>query len=268
MDIASHRAPCGANCTHTVQTTYSPTLEAALIVANYLRIVIMKLFNEFLEISSIHGLYHIYSNTHFARVFWVCTVIIGFSFAAAIINLSFVSWNKSPISTLIETKPIEELKFPNVTVCPPQDTYTTLNYDLQKLEGIEMDDATRNELYDLLFRLYHELHVNDTMENLEFLIEENRFQNWYKGITKVTVPPPMNLMESWNETQFNINTSFSSGSIQTIGFRQPFEAANFVHNLNLNIKIVFEYNLDANGITVISSKQSAKLIKLEYLTFI
>ena len=166
-----------------------------------------------------------------------------------------MSWNKSPISTLIETKPIEELKFPKVMVCPPQDTYTTLNYDLQKLDGVEMDDAARKELFNLVFMLYHEFHVNDTIESLDFLIEENRFQNWYKGITKVTVPPPMNLMKSWNETQFNINTSFSSGSIQTIGFRQPFEATNFVHNLNLSIKIVFEYNLDAKNRESISSRR-------------
>ena len=204
----------------------------------------MKLLKEFLETSSIHGLLHISSNTSFAKVFWVITVIIGFSLATVIINESFVSWNNSPISTLIETKPIEELKFPNVTVCPPQDTYTTLNYDLQKLEGIEMDNATRNELFDLAFRLYHEYHVNETMESLEFIIEENRFQNWYLGLTNVTVPPPMKLIRSANKTQFNITTSSLPGSVQTIGFGQPFEEANFVPNLDLNVKIGFDYNLD------------------------
>ena len=172
------------------------------------------------------------------------TVIIGFSLATIIINESFVSWNNSPISTLIETKPIEELKFPNVTVCPPQDTYTTLNYDLQKLEGIEMDEATRNELFDLVFRQYHEYHVNETMESLEFIIEENRFQNWYLGLTNVTVPPPMKLIKSGNKTQFNITTLSLSGSVQTIGFGQPFKEANFVPNLDLNVKIGFHYNLD------------------------
>ena len=201
----------------------------------------MKLVKEFLETSSIHGLLHISSNTHFARVFWVFTVITGFSIATYIINESFVSWNNSPISTLIETKPIEELKFPNVTVCPPKETYTTLNYDLQKLEGTEIDDATRNELFDLVFRLYHELHVNDTMESLEFLIEENRFQNWYLGLTDVTAPPPMKLIKSGNKTQFNITTSSLRGSVQTIGFGESFEEANFVPNIDLSIKIGFEY---------------------------
>ena len=50
--------------------------------------------------------------------------------------------------TTIETLPISELKFPKVTVCPPKNTFTDLNYDLAMTENFTMTPAKRQELYD------------------------------------------------------------------------------------------------------------------------
>ena len=84
----------------------------------------------FLESSTIHGLFHISSTQKYARFLWILIVIAGFTGSSIIIYSSFESWNEGPIKTTIETLPITEIIFPKVTVCPPKNTYTELNYDL------------------------------------------------------------------------------------------------------------------------------------------
>ena len=85
----------------------------------------------FLESSTIHGLVYIATTKKsLAKIFWILVVIGGFTGAGVMIYNSFQSWNDSPIKTTIETLPITEITFPKVTVCPPKNTYTDLNYDL------------------------------------------------------------------------------------------------------------------------------------------
>ena len=90
----------------------------------------MEYFKEFLDSSTIHGLSHIPKTRKFSRVLWTCTVIAGFIFAGYLINESFNSWAENPVKTVTETLPINMMQFPKVTVCPPKNTKTNLNYDL------------------------------------------------------------------------------------------------------------------------------------------
>ena len=86
----------------------------------------------FLETSSIHGLAYISSTRRLVKLFWAVVVILGFTGAGAIIYQSFQSWSEGPVKTTIETLPITDITFPKVTVCPPKNTYTDLNYDLNE----------------------------------------------------------------------------------------------------------------------------------------
>ena len=83
----------------------------------------------FLESSSISGLNHISTTKKCARVFWVLVVITAFFLSGVLIFESFDSWSNSPVRTTIETLDIREIQFPKVTVCPPKNTLTDLNYD-------------------------------------------------------------------------------------------------------------------------------------------
>ena len=100
----------------------------------------------FLESSTIHGLNFISTTRRYVRVFWILVVLAGFSSAAYLINTSFQSWADSPIKTTVETWPIKEIKFPKVTVCPPRNTYTDLNYDLMLAENMTLTEDMRDEL--------------------------------------------------------------------------------------------------------------------------
>ena len=103
----------------------------------------------FLESSTIHGLVYISTESKFARIFWILVVATGFTIATLLIDQSFTNWSDSPIKTTIETRPISEITFPKVTVCPPKNTFTDLNYDLMMLENMTMTNETRQEYLEI-----------------------------------------------------------------------------------------------------------------------
>ena len=149
----------------------------------------MNGLGSFLESSTIHGLSYIAtSNRTLIRLFWVLTVIGGFTGAGVIIYQSFQAWDESPITTTIETRPISEITFPKVTVCPPKNTYTDFNYDLMMTKDITLDNDTRNELINYAVGLLYDKLHKDIMTNLSMLHEENRYYNWYRGYTQLDLP--------------------------------------------------------------------------------
>ena len=107
----------------------------------------MEEVKTFLESSTIHGLTYISTSKKIlVKICWVFVVIGGFTGAGVMINNSFKSWSESPVKTTIETLPITDLTLPNITVCPPKNTYTNLNYDLMMTKNITLDEDTRNDL--------------------------------------------------------------------------------------------------------------------------
>ena len=95
----------------------------------------MESIRNFLESSTIHGLSYISTTRKYVRVFWILVVIGGFSGAGVLIFTAFQSWADSPVKTTIETHPISEITFPKVTVCPPKNTFTNLNYRVSHIIG-------------------------------------------------------------------------------------------------------------------------------------
>ena len=106
----------------------------------------MEQIRTFLDSSTIHGLTYISTTRKYARVFWILVVLTGFSAASYMIHSSFQSWDESPIKTTVETLPIDEIKFPKVTVCPPKHTFTDLNYDLMIVENKTMTKEMQDDL--------------------------------------------------------------------------------------------------------------------------
>ena len=184
-------------------------------------------FRTFLEASSIHGLTYISTTRSLFRIFWTLVVITGFTGAGFLIYESFQSWEESPVSTTVETLPITELTFPKVTVCPPKNTYTNLNYDLMMAENITLDNDTRKEyanyVLDLLQDHFHEKY----MDNFTQLEEENRYFNWYHGFTEVNLPITFPYAFQYREDlKFIVRTWTPNGCISTKHFGQKFDLDN------------------------------------------
>ena len=99
----------------------------------------------FLESSTIHGLTYISTTRRYARLLWILVVITGFVGASLLIKASFDSWSESPVKTNMETLPISEIKLPKVTVCPPKNTFTDLNYDLMMTKNMTLTDEGENK---------------------------------------------------------------------------------------------------------------------------
>ena len=136
----------------------------------------------FLESSSIHGLVYWSTTRRLSRIFWIFVVVIGFSLACYMIHLSFQEWSDNPVKTTIETLPISIVKLPKISVCPPWDTYTNLNFDMIKLGnsyGLPDDwdhflSSFWKEFQNLDF-LQHKQKLKNSFE------EENQYRNWYTG---------------------------------------------------------------------------------------
>ena len=107
-----------------------------------------SLICNFLENSTIHGLVHISSSkSQTIRAAWMAIVVACFAIAISMITNSYQEWQDSPVSTTITTHPITELKFPEVTVCPPRGTNTAVN---QVLEKVRNANFTVRERYQLI----------------------------------------------------------------------------------------------------------------------
>ena len=165
---------------------------------------------------------------------------------------SFQSWADNPVRTTTRTLPMSEIKFPKVTVCPPKNTFTDLNYDLIIAENVSLADKTKNELYENITELIDE---NVYMDLLDKVQEEDRFYNWYFGLTFIAGGPRYMEIGEYDYQCF-IVTSAPSGVIATQYFGEDF-------NPNL-IDKSYNYYVDLHPARNISLNENVTLhVKIE-----
>ena len=220
----------------------------------------MEGVKNFLDSSTIHGLSYISSTRKYIRLFWIFVVIAGFLTAGYLIQQSFQYWAESPVKTTVETLPISEITFPKLTVCPPRNTFTDLNYDLMLIENVSLVDPittldknitveyeydyflgmnvpingfvvmkTKNEE---MFEFASKVIIDHLyMDDLMWLREENRFYNWYHGYTRISFPENQDY-----SIKYTIDTTATSGVITTQNFGEEFDS-----NLFANSVTKYEY---------------------------
>ena len=188
----------------------------------------MNTLGSFLESSSIHGLSYISTSKKFFKLFWICIVFTGFSTAGLLINQAFQSWADSPVSTAIETRPISELTFPKVTVCPPINTFTDLNYEFMMAENITIDEEDRKKLLYFAMDLLQDQLYEEFMFNLSIVHEDNRYYNWYNGYTDIVLPFTSDRTAYF---EYTIRTFANSGMVLTDSFGEPLNASKVTSNL-------------------------------------
>ena len=174
---------------------------------------------EFLQSSTIHGLSYLTGNRGLVRLFWICVVIAGFTGSFILIQKSFSSWADSPISTTIETLPIREIDFPNVTVCPPRNSFTSLNPDLLISRNITFDQEKRKELSDYVpYAAYDLTYKANGGEYEEFLEGERKYSDWYRGISGFELTKTR-----FSSTKYyDFHTAAPNGSFSTPYFGEPY----------------------------------------------
>ena len=136
-----------------------------------------------------------------------------------------------------------------MTVCPPEDTSTNLNYDLVNAEDDILDKDVRDELAKTAADWLEDVHFRDVMDDLDSLKEENKFKNWYLGYTKVELPYKRHPIGNRNifEYLYTIRTTAVSGLIKTPFFGQNFTEDNFMKNLDVNLYVRLNENFTNIG---------------------
>ena len=196
----------------------------------------MQEFTNYLESSTVHGLVYISQTKKLIRLFWIAVILFGFTAAAMLILESFQSWAESPVKTTIETMPITKLTFPKVTVCPPKNTYTDLNYDLMMLENMDLHNNTRKIMSDYAIELLHENLYNAILNNMNKLEDDDRYYNWYHGLTDIEIPAPEDTF-TYRNLVYRLTTQAASGSISTQHFGEIFDANKIDPDIQFHISM-------------------------------
>ena len=204
---------------------------------------IMEHFNTFLNSSTIHGLHFISKTKKFGKLFWIIVVISGFTAASVLIYESFHNWDLSPVSTTLETVPISEIPFPNVTVCPPKKSGLGLNYDIVQAEKVQIKNETRNELFQIAIEVIGDAEHVEIMSNLSKVKEQNKYLNWYLGFTKIQYPT----YNQYNNPKvtYNVETSATDGNLTSQYFGTKFDS-NEIESLEIKIKIYVPDSMKGN----------------------
>ena len=190
----------------------------------------------FIESSTIHGLIYISTTQKYARLFWILVVISGFVGATLLIKESFDSWSESPIKTTIETLPIADMKLPKVTICPPKNTFTDLNYDLMMTENVTLTKEMRDEMFKYALEVINEDSFSEN--NWSKLHEGDRFFNWYHGYTNIQSP----YYEEYFGLNIEIETSAISGVLTTQYYGEQFRPELLERKLKFMVSINYPTN--------------------------
>ena len=205
----------------------------------------MEVVRLFLESSTIHGLAYVSKTSKYAKLFWILVVIAGFTVSGFLIKESFQSWSDSPIKTTVESLPVTKIRLPKVTVCPPKNTFTDLNYDLMLTEDMKVDIDTRNELTEFAMMIIQDHMHEEFMSRFRQLDEENRFYNWYQGISTIVLP----YYRTNGELVYDVSTRAKTGKITTEKFGEPIDkekVRKLEREVNYNYEIWFTEEIGYN----------------------
>ena len=208
----------------------------------------MEHIETFLDTSTIHGLSWISGSRRLSKIFWIIVVIGGFSGAGYLISTSFKNWEQSPITTTVAILPMSEIKFPNITICPPKESFLNLNYAIMESKKIKLSDKTRQQLLDDAIGDFQEEYTTELMNNLTKIQDPDRYFNWYKGITEIRYPYYNYFTINYHLTN-KIHTTAVKGNISIQYFGKIFDVAKIVGDLYSRIDIIppRKYQWDYSG---------------------
>ena len=213
----------------------------------------MEVFKEFLESSTIHGLVYIStSKNRLLRLLWIAIVVTAFSVALKLISNSYIDWSQDPVSTSVSTHPIENLVFPNVTVCPPKGFNTALNYDLMKTKNISLTSSARKDLVDEAKNaLLNDSYV-DFNELMVAVANPHNLRNMYNKLQSLPQPH--------GDDGFEVRMWSPSGNISTPWFGKK-EGNNFAWNpLFYRTDHTYQYVLDMSTVKTESLDEGAAFV--------
>ena len=200
---------------------------------------------DFLESSTIHGLVHISTGKNaIIRCIWAMIVIACFSYDIYMIENAFQSWAATPVVTSVDTKPIEEVSLPEITICPPSGTNTALNLDLLTAEGLELSETQRENLTLAALENLHNSSINRFIEEQASFHSLQSIQDVYEGLQQIlyafTVPGfsfnGVNYADMFHHETVMSRSGALEGSYSTLGWGQLVTESNLKPTLDFTYK--------------------------------
>ena len=143
----------------------------------------MDILKEFLESTTIHGLYYISTcKSRIAKAGWLLVVVMGFAASTVLIHSSFSEWAKSPVATTITPHPVGDMAFPDVTICPPKGLNGALKYDLMKLANMTLSSEKKDNLILIAAQIFND----EGAKVIRDLVGERNIESLYNGFQHIT----------------------------------------------------------------------------------
>ena len=175
------------------------------------------------------------SQTKVGKCFWLLIVCLGFIGAGYLINRSYSDWQQAPISTTLSVKPISELDFPTVTVCPPKGSNTALNYDLMKADNDSLTDEDRDKLKEAVYTAIIEPSHHDFIRVMQATVNPENVKKTVEGFHKFPD----------NSETIEVIMSNNYGEIQTPWFGEDYEKDYNKEDRKLNFETKISEELKA-----------------------
>ena len=195
----------------------------------------MERIKEFLERSSIHGLNHIVATRKFSKLLWILVVSLGFCLSGTLISQAFRGWWDSPVSTTLSTHSISELEFPVLTVCPPENSLTSLNQDLEILKHQTLTEQQKTQLVEYVPEAVFDSDLEKRYQYLVVQKENDTYKNWYQGYSEINFPW---ITDRDIKKNYWLKTSAVSGTVSTPHFGKAFNANTFDRQLAFAVTVM------------------------------
>ena len=134
--------------------------------------------------------------------------------------------------TTIETKPISEINFPTVTVCPPKGTFTNLNHDLVTINNTQLGEDQIQSLKSFIHKAIIDQEFEAVIDEDKSYKIRGKYESWFKGITKFTLP------STKTKTTFFMWTTASEGEAGTPNFEVDYSKGSFPQELSYVLVIM------------------------------
>ena len=155
------------------------------------------------------------SQTKSAKTLWFLVVCLGFIGAGILIGKSYKEWQDKPIATSITTHPIDDLDFPNVTICPPKNSNTALYHDLVKAGNGYLSGEHKKWLRKAAYDIFIEDTHKDYAEKMLVFSNMGNMDQVFQGFH--SLPTPYNNEKGLKIKMWNLN-----GTITTPGFKADY----------------------------------------------
>ena len=219
----------------------------------------LKGIKEFLDTSTIHGLAYISSTKGPPKVFWTTVVVCCFLTAGLMISSSFSNWFDNPIATTEKTLSVKEVTFPTITVCPPRNTFTNLNWDLIKGQNLTIDEQTRNSMRYTMYEVIHGEFVKETMAAFAFYNEESKSRNYYHGYDELRWIEDAST-DAKKPLVLTLSSAAVNDSVRSPYFGEQYADSKFFRDLSFYFDIKIPKEIEKNSSIYLFVKITADIV--------